>query len=151
MALMCDPPTMIIGDEWSVSGAFRRGGALEAQPLLTATVGIPAPVILAHDHIVLIRVRCPGAPVLEGVDYTMDYFTGVLTPTTHWPAGVYTIDYSYYIVTTVLTKNHALGDMDFMVGGPAPHYGNLGEDIYGDAEMPVIVEQPLQIKVIPVP
>ena len=143
---------LLIGGQWNIGDSFRHGDSLLSQPLLTADgIAIPAPVALAHDHLTLQRVVCPGAPVLEDTDYTVDYVTGVVTPTTVWPAGVYTIDYSYWIITPAGSEDPTAGDTLYMIGGQELWFGNLGAELYGDVKIPVLTEQPLQIAAVPAP
>jgi len=143
---------LLIGGQWNIGDSFRHEAALLSQALLTADgANIPAPVTLAHDHLTLQRVVCPGAPVLEDTDYTVNYFTGVVTPITVWPLGVYTIDYSYWTITPAASADPADGDTPYMIGGQELWFGNLGAKLYGDVKTPVLTEQPLQIAAVPAP
>jgi hypothetical protein len=146
--VLCEQP-LVIGGQWHVGDNFRRGGALLGQSLLVADgVTVPAPVSLVHGHLTLQRVICPAAPVLEGTDYTVDYVVGTITPLTAWPAGTYTIDYAYWIITLEASADPSLGDTPIMVGGQDLHFGNLGQDYYGNPAAPVLAEQPVQIRVV---
>jgi len=143
---------LLIGGQWNIGDSFRHEAALLSQALLTADgATVPAPVALVHDHLTLQRVVCPGAPILEDTDYTVNYLTGVVTPITVWPIGVYTIDYSHWTITPAASADPANGDTPYMIGGQELWFGNLGTKLYGDVKMPVLTEQPLQIAVVPAP
>jgi hypothetical protein len=151
---------LLVGGDWHVGDAFRRGGAVPSEALLTADgVGIPAPVTLGHDHLTVINIHSPGEPVLAwhqvgGVwvpkDYTVDYLTGEVTPLTVWPAGAYTVEYSWYLLIPAASVDPADGDTLFFVGGPELYFGSLGERFCTSPEEQVLSEQPLQIAVVPV-
>jgi hypothetical protein len=151
MPVLCEQP-LLVGGDWRIGDSFRRGGAALDQVLLTADgINVPAPVTLPQGYWTLQRIRCPGAPVLEGTDYSVDYVAGTVTPLTAWPAGAYTIDYAWWILTPAASADPATGDTPFMIGGQTLHFGNLGEDYYSDPATPVVAEQPLQIAAVPVP
>jgi hypothetical protein len=115
--------TLVISDEWNIGDVFHSLPPTVNAPLLISTgVGIPAPVALPA-HLVAVHVSIPaGAAGFMGgfKDYTVNYITGVLTPLTVWPAGVYTVDYSRRSMMPQVAKNLTFGDTDHLIGGLDP-------------------------------
>jgi len=105
---------------WNVGDVTRRATPKMSQPLLTADgIAVPAPVSL-DPHLISLFLDAPSGGVMPFRDYVVDYVAGDVTPLTVWPAGVYTVDYSYLIVSPQGSKDETLGDTDHMVGGLDP-------------------------------
>lgn len=118
---------------WLIGRVFRPGAVVTGAPLLTADgLAIPAPVTIA-PYLAGVHVNRPvGATGFYGEprDYSLDRFTGLLTPRTVWPAGVYTVDYRPLTVNPSSAKDPSLGDTDFLIGGLNPIVGDCQVEYY---------------------
>lgn len=119
---------------WPIGRVFHQGTIVTGATLLVANgVTIPAPVTvapyLANFHITPpVSVGFYGEPR----DFVVNRYTGVLTPLTVWPAGTYLIDYRPLVVNPSTSKNPALGDTDFVIGGLNPIAGHGNIEYYKD-------------------
>lgn len=109
---------------WNIGDHWRFATAITGQALVTADgVAIPnggAAISLGASNIIT-KILGGPAYVQEDVDYDIDYKVGTLTPTTVWPAGVYTIDFRNIVITVAALADPSLGDTPYSIGCPDPN------------------------------
>lgn len=136
------PEVMLLGNEgltissmsWNIGDVWRFNPKVpaEALPITTPTPTPPDDPWndLTYSNITALHISKDGGTsgLVEYTDYRVDYTVGRVYPLVEWPAGAYTAEYASITLTPQASKDAALGDTDYSIGGQDPvqvrHYHN---------------------------
>lgn len=138
VALTIDTEENLVGDQtltlqtlsWRVGDTWRFNAHMPAEALLiTSPTMWPYYNQLTYQNVLACHINGP-AKLKEWVDYRIDYKLGQIWPLTTWPSGSYTASYSSVTVTAQASKNPALGDSDFVIGGVDPQLVRVRKEVW---------------------
>jgi hypothetical protein len=119
---------VLVGDQtltlqslsWNIGDNWRFQAYVSAEPLPVTNPSTPPGYNqLVCQNILSCYITGPSK-LREWVDYRIDYKLGRVYPLVVWPSGSYTAGYRSVVVVPESSKNPALGDTPFVIGGVDP-------------------------------
>lgn len=137
VSLTIDTEEVLVGEQtltlqtlsWNIGDNWRFNPYVPTE-ILSVTAP-PSYHQLAYPNVLACHINGP-AKLKEWIDYRIDYKLGRIYPLVTWPVGSYTAGYSSVTITTEASKDPALGDTAFVVGGPDPCLVRVRREIRTD-------------------